>query len=194
MPKGVERQEQQTGMQKTMLELEAKNSAMGRRLFATFGRDNSRALIFPTPARLELKDEEKEELKLVADFLVVTSDAYKAIHTDNNNRKEEDIGADGFSEEITNRLNKKEGILSFSTDGYKDGELRLGQISITSTNLQVFQVHPWGLRYSPEAFANWILMDASDFKVKKILELNLKRVEHERAVSQRISDVLSKVS
>lgn len=182
---------EQTGIWRTILELKTKNSAEGGMLFATFGRGKTEALIFPTPALLEIKDGNR--MLSVADFLVVTNHGYKVVHIDNLDMKEGDIGAEGFLQELDSRLGKKEGFFGRST-GYIDGELRFKRISITSESLRLFQVHPYGFLYSPEDFNNWRLMNTSDSQVEKILDLNIKRVKALRTTSKKVSGILNKVS
>lgn len=176
----------QTPMQEAMRALEVRNSAEGEMLFATFGRGKSKALIFPTPAELKIG-----ESMLLSDFLVVTSDGYKVIHIDNLNRREGDIGAEDFSLLVSQMLGKINNFFDFPGNGYKNGALTRKTISITPTNLLVFTGHPLGFRYSPVAFDNWRIMDASISQVGKILALNLKRVEYLRVTSQSISKFLN---
>ncbi len=182
----------QTAMQKTMLELEAKNAASDGMLFATLGKGKSKVLIFPTPIAIQ-----ENGVPIADRLLTIMNDGYRAIQI---SRGKEGLGMERIVGIVEKNLGRKYGFFS-PTAGYTDRKLRLeGSLVVTGRETKDYSVVPlfassvYGDRTRPDIYDNCRLVNISGSEVEEILAANISRVEAVRVTSQKVSQALSKAS
>lgn len=174
MAKETDQRGKRTEMQRTILKLEARNSAVDGILLATFGKGKSRALVFPTPVTIQ-----ENGVPVADELLVVTNDGYRLVHCD---RGQEGIEARHISTIVTERFGKKDGFLS-GVNGYANKELSLssGGLDISRKGTRDFRdADPlWG--GGQKFYNNCRLVEADENRVEQILQANIERVRQTQA-------------
>lgn len=208
MKKEVGQKQDQRLLSQTMRELEVKNAEYGGMLFATFGEGDSRFFVFPTPATIQREgipvgrsghEEEILSTETTELFLVIAGDGFMAIQVDYSNycsiitNRHRTIGEDGFSiaRIVEDQIGRKDGF--FNSSGYKNGNLKIAdRLNITSDGTSYLGRRRIFGELDSNTRCRLVYLDEA--KVEKILDENLKRVEAERATSQKVSQALSTFS
>lgn len=160
-------------------DLETKNQEFHGMLFAKFGSNRGKALVFPTPLVYS-----SDGVINCSQFLVVTSIGYKAI--DVSEKRGDKSSVNKVKNLIEARLGKKPGF--FSGVGYRSGSdgssLHLGGSSIIgqSETTTFYSDVPHDV--------NVKLVDIDGDRVEEILKKNIERVQKMQETSQKVSGVL----
>jgi hypothetical protein len=167
-----------TTMQGTILKLEEKNKEFDGLLFATFGKGEAKALIFPTPLKTP---EITPGTGMKKKFLLVENRGFHAISV---------VSEDGgkIAEFIKDKLEKKPSI--FDRSGYKNLKFSMdGSTFITREGLKIAKL---GLPLYRENFhgINCKLAEIDEGTVQEILNINIERVEKIRSSAQSVSKAL----
>ena len=170
----------------TIQDLEKRNhDEFGNRLFSKFKANGKETLVFPTPLSRKIGDKDVDE------FLVISIDESKAIQVDN--RYTTFANTETIGNLIMGRLGREPGF--FSPAGYQRdsaGEtLRIGgKFVITPKRAELFFSAAFG--NSANVDDNGCrLVEIDDDRIKKILQVNIDRVNKVRTTSKKVTSVLS---
>ena len=117
-------------MEQRIQQLEARNIEMGGILFATFGKDSGKALVFPTPGIRVIRRKDEDfgglEREQVKEFAVVTLNGLWAIQADADHNTYSWAGEPGnISSLIESRMGKKSAG-GIGHNGFEGVSLKLG--------------------------------------------------------------------
>lgn len=169
-------------MDQTIASLDAKNAEVGGFLFASFGRGNSRALIFPTPLEVA------ERTITASEFLVVTRDGPKSIEV---RRTGSGIGSEAISRLVRPWLGKKHGFLDLIYGYDSNRLLRIaGSLFIYPERTEDWRGTSLFSYDQPTVYNNCRLIDADPNWLEQAVQLNLNRVEALQRSAQRVEEII----